>query len=156
MHCVNAVRDDLHDYAAGVLANLTQHLSTKPLDARSFGNVNCAILHRLGNLQTEIVTIQPGQLIPLHTHPGVDSVDLLVAGMIDLTVGDLRIPKPLKRVGVRIPQDCPHGGEAGAEGVTFLSCQRWAVPPSYIGLAWRGEPCSVLHHRMIGALEGLR
>lgn len=152
MRCINAVRDDLHDYAAAVLASLDEHLGAPAVASRDFGTVACRVVHRLGNLQAEVVVMRPGAVIPAHTHPGVDSIELLVAGNIALQVGPLRIARerPLRRIGVRIPQDAPHGGVASQEGVTFVSCQRWdSGVPSHIGLAWRGVPCSDVHQRLL-------
>lgn len=151
MRCVNAIKDDLHDYAAAVLGAMEGVLSGSPVEVADFESFNCEVLNRVGRMQVELVTIKPNVWVPLHSHPGVDSIDLLVAGTVALTVGDLTIRRPLKRLGVRIPQDCMHGGKVGSDGVTFLSCQRWNRQPDFIARSWIGWPvnrthASIVHH----------
>lgn len=155
MRCLFAVKDDLHDYAAAVLARMQEHLARRPLAVQTFAGFDCAVLHRVGNMQAELVQGKPGEVIHMHTHPGVDSIELYVAGHFTLKVGERLIPRPIKGAGVRIAQDAPHCGKVGEEGVAFLSCQRWATPPSFIAMSWRGRALSDEHARMIDHLEAV-
>lgn len=157
-------RDDLHDYAQAIRHRLLEVLASAPIAAQAFGNFNCAVLHRLGNLQAELVQIRPHQRIPMHVHPLVSSVDLLVAGDVELNVGGKRIAHGydaarraafMKRAAIRIEANAVHGGATGSEGVTFLSCQRWATLPHHIALSWAGAPCNPVHERLLEAAGGL-
>jgi hypothetical protein len=125
--------------------------------------VDCAVVHRLGNLQAEVIRIDAATFIPSHVHPGVDSIDLLVAGDIDLVVSGKRIAEGyskgrreafLKRAGIRIAQDAPHGGSSGEEPVVFVSVQRWAMAPTHIGYSWKGTASSPTHERILDELAG--
>lgn len=158
------VRDDLYDYAEAVRARLAEVLGTKPIAARDFGNFDCAVLHRAGSFQAELVHIQPDQRIPPHVHPHVSSIDLLVSGDVDLVVNGARIAHGyaaerrmsfMKRAAIRIAANVVHGGVTAGEGVTFLSCQRWAVPPHHIALSWAGAPCTKVHEELLDAVGGL-
>lgn len=158
------VKDDLFDYAEAVRARLAEVLSTKPIAARDFGNFDCAVLHRSGNLQAELVCIQPGQRIPLHVHPHVSSIDLLVEGDVDLMVAGKRIAHGydaarranfMKRAAIRIGANVVHGGSTAGEGVTFLSCQRWAKQPDHIALSWAGPPCTRVHEELLETVGAL-
>lgn len=155
MRCLFKVEDDLHDYAEAVQARMSEHLAAKPLSLQSCGGFDCAVVHRMGNLQVELVHISPGEVVPMHRHPGVDSIDLLVEGNVSrFQIGDHSVSRFVRGMGLRIAQDAMHGGTAGMEGVLFLSCQRWAMQPSHISLVWRGDPCSVEH--MSQLLEAVR
>lgn len=158
------VRDDLFDYADAVRARLAEVLAAKPVAARDFGNFDCAVLNRVGNLQAELVHIQPNQRIPLHVHPLVSSIDLLVAGDVALMVRGKSIAHGysaerraafMKRAAIRIENNAVHGGVTGPEGVLFLSCQRWGVPPHHIALSWAGPPCTETHEAMLEAVGAL-
>lgn len=156
MRCINMVRDDLHDYAEAVLASMETYIHfDEYVDIELFGGFQCIVLQRSGNMQVEYVGIGPNVVVPPHSHPGVDSIDLLVKGSVSLTVGDLHIPRPIKRLGVRIGQNVTHSGVAGADGVRFLSCQRWNRKPDFIARSWIGEPVSDKHARLIDHLQAV-
>jgi hypothetical protein len=157
-------RDDLYDYAEAVRARLAEVLASKPIAARDFGNFDCAVLHRTGNLQAELVQIQPDQRIPMHVHPHVSSIDLLVAGDVALVVNGKRIAHGydaqrrssfMKRAAIRIGANVVHGGTTAKGGVMFLSCQRWAVAPHHIALSWAGSPCTKVHEQILETVGGL-
>jgi hypothetical protein len=117
-------------------------------------------VHRLGELQAELIRIEGDQAIPMHTHPGVDSIDLIIAGDIDLIVGGRCIAEGhsrerraalLKSFGIRIAQDAPHAGRTSIDGILYVSCQRWRTTPSHIPLSWVGAPCTDAHQRLLDA-----
>lgn len=164
LRCLFGVKDDLHDYAEAVRGRLAEHVAGPHLSALASENWDCAVVHRTGALQAELIHIRPNERIPPHLHPDVDSVDLLVSGDIDLVIAGKRIAEGygserreafLKRAGIRIAANAPHGGTTGPQGVVFVSCQRWAIPPSHIALAWAGAPCTPGHARMLDALKGI-
>lgn len=156
MHCLNAIRDDLHDYAEAIQRRMVETLGVRPVDAMTVASFECAVLHRAGLFQTELVRIKPFVCVPMHSHPGVDSVDLLVAGNVwQFRIGTHTLKRFVKGMGLRIASTVPHGGVASEAGVMFLSCQRWAVAPSFIAREWQGEPVNDTHARMIDALEAV-
>lgn len=159
MHCYGAIRDDLHDYAAEVKARMFEHLASNPLAVRSFGTFDCCVLHRRDRLQTEIVMIDPGAVIPRHTHPNVDSIDLLVRGNVSaFEIDGTTLTRFVRGMGLRIPAGAPHGGTALAEGigVWFLSCQRWRVPQKHIALDWAGAPVTSAHGKLLEVFGRVR
>lgn len=156
LRCLFAVADELHDYAEAVNARMIEHLASRPLALQDLGSLDCAVLHRAGALQAELIQIHPDRRIPVHSHPGVDSIDLLVSGnVISFQIWQERLFKFIPKIGLRIAQGAPHGGVAGPEGVAFLSCQRWVRPPSHITLAWRGRPINDAHEQLLEELAVL-
>jgi hypothetical protein len=165
LRCLFGVKDDLHDYAEAIharLAEFAQHDSLADLDSAQWA---CRVVNRTGNLQAELIRINPCEVIPQHIHPHVDSVDLIIAGDIDLVISGKRIAEGyskdrrssfLKRAGLRIAANAPHGGSTGPDGVLFISCQKWDVPPSHIALAWAGPSCTAEHARMLETLGRIR
>lgn len=156
MRCFNAVQDDLHDYTAEIQARSIEVLASRPIAVRDFGNVDAVVLHRTGLMQTELIQIQPHAVIPTHSHPGVDSIDLLVSGNLErFEVAGQRVGRLLHGIGIRIAASAAHGGKATGAGVLYLSCQRWDRLPSHIGLAWRGAPSCEEHRNLLKMAEGL-
>jgi quercetin dioxygenase-like cupin family protein len=154
--CLNGVQDELHDYAEAINARLAEHLEANPVAIADFGNFEGIVLHRAGQLQAELITILPSAKLPNHVHPHVDSVELLVEGNIRFNVDRLHITRLIKNAGLRIPAKVPHGGTADPSGVAFVSCQRWAVEPSHVGLDWLGVPATLAHAQMLDALQAVR
>lgn len=156
MHCLNAVMDDLHDYAEAIQRRMFDLAKSDAIDFLRVGNFDCEVLHRKGRLQTELVEIKPGAVVPQHCHPGVDSVDFLLRGNVaGFDIAGRHLKRFVQGMGLRIAQDAYHGGRAGPEGVAFLSCQRWQEAPTFIAKAWRGEPVNDRHARMLDALEAV-
>lgn len=162
LKCLFGVQDDLHDYAEAVRARLDEHLKAAPLSSLANEQWDCAVVHRAGQMQAEVIRIGPNERIPPHLHPHVDSIDLLVTGDIDLVISGKRVAEGysserraafLKRAGLRIAANAPHGGATLGEGVLYISCQRWAIPQSHIALAWAGAPCSESHARMLTTFD---
>ena len=151
MRCLNEVRDELHDYTAEICGRL---MELKPLHEIVSDNFNCAVVHRSGLFQTELCRIQPGHRIPLHRHPGVDSIDVSIAGRGLFTVGGIEVPS-IKRYAVRIGQDVWHGGQNGNDLFIFASCQRWNREPSHIVLTWEGPACTPAHERLFKTMKDI-
>jgi quercetin dioxygenase-like cupin family protein len=154
MRCLNAIKDDLHDYAEVVQRCATELVPSLPSNAVDFGAVRCHILHKSGSLQTELIRILPDSIIPPHNHPQADSMDLLLDGNVrEFTIGDMRVTRFIKGIGLRIPRLVVHGGVSGTYGMLFLSCQKWSCPPSHIALSWVGAPISRTHERLLEVLD---
>lgn len=154
LRCLGAVQDDLHDYAEAINARLGEYLEANPIAIADFGNFEGIVLHRIGRLQAELITLLPGATLPSHVHPFVDSVDLLVDGNVcAFRIGNHNINRFVKGVGLRIPAWAPHGGTASQAGVAFVSCQRWGTTPSHIGLNWLGAPAADAHREALATVR---
>ena len=104
--------------------------------------------------QVQLFTVEPNTVIPIHTHPNVDSYEVSLSGMELILNDKVALPRwqanlpdptndlPLSRYGVvRVLPDYPHGGSAGKNGGTFMSVQRWlnGVKPTSVAHDWGGE-----------------
>lgn len=117
------------------------------------GNVMSGIWYRKGNLQVELFMIAGPLIIPEHTHPNVDSYEVLVGGQIRFShSGKWLIPEtyqhdkaedgtsPYRGNTIRVNHNNPHGGIVGPGGAMFFSVQRWlnGVEPHSVALDWNG------------------
>jgi hypothetical protein len=114
--------------------------------------------YRHEQYQVQMFIVPPNYVIPEHTHPNVDSIELYLGGQIKFShkgkwtipEQDLQIPSFMgtscrrgKMIRVR-PND-PHGGIFGEGGGVFMSIQKWlnevephCVSADYVG-ATMGE-----------------
>lgn len=98
------------------------------------------ILDRQHRFQTELFIFPPEvKEVAGHTHPGVDSIELAVAGEFTLTAGGKTFSgnaagHPIGENGLcSIPEDMIHGGIA-KNGACFFSFQHWKIgEPTTIG-----------------------
>lgn len=163
--CLLAEADDLHDYAAAVHASMQDHLRMARRFPIDYGSVKTSILRSDLRFQVEVVTVAPNTVLPLHRHPDVDSIDIMVEGDILIDVegviiaGDYSCERRaafLNGKGLRIAADALHGGVVGPQGVTFLSCQRWKMLPlPSIGLNWAGPRVTPEHDQQLRCLRGV-
>jgi len=117
-------------------------------------DVTAILLYRKGQFQVQMFAVPEGTIIPEHTHPNVDSIEVYVGGNINFShSGKYTCPKeavfandgPLKlsnRRGERIrvrPNDL-HGGIFGEGGGVFLSVQHWlnGVEPHCVAADYNG------------------
>jgi hypothetical protein len=154
--CLNEIRDDLHAYAEGITKRFRM-LATAPacgLASFSEAPVQTLIMHRDGAFQTELCMFGPGVIVPEHHHPGVDSIEWLVAGSLRFKVNGqypeyaraLRGRASWRFAAVRINEADLHTVEVGEKGAAFLSIQRWrGARLTHIGDNWVGAPCSDAH-----------
>lgn len=125
----------------------------RPIEVRNSGNRMSMILYRQPPFQVELVTWMPGTVVPAHTHPNIDSIQLAVSGELALVLGpdedatnDLIErsqtwkASTLKKRPIRIGPGVWHGGKASKAGATFLSFQQWTegVKQTAAGIDWRG------------------
>lgn len=153
---INPAQDDLYDYTEVVRSRLHDLLEKTTIGLNSPGSFNCSVIHRTGKFQAELIKIHPNEKVPLHWHPGVDSIDFFLNGSVDMVVGHIRINRCPKRIGIRIDQHVVHGGVVGPNGLTYISCQKWNSFPSHIAMAWGGEAVTDDHKRILDALESVR
>ena len=118
-------------------------------------DVTSILLYRKGQFQVQMFAVPEHTIVPEHTHPNVDSIEVYVGGNIAFSHSgkyivpkDTIVPKgPLglcSRRGLRVrvrPNDV-HGGVVGEGGGVFLSVQHWlngvephCVAADYTGLA---------------------
>lgn len=126
------------------------------------GNFSGLVLHRSGQFQTQMWICDPGSVIPEHSHPNVDSIQLYVSGSLNLFVRDLVEAAPngtsiqLRERGgnARVLPGQGHSAKIGPMGACFLTFQHWLVdPPSSVEMDWVGEALSDEHRRQLMPME---
>lgn len=159
-YCYFGVKDDLHDYAESIVARVEDVAKNVPIQTTAFGRMKSAVVHRLGSFQVELLTLEPKEHLPLHTHPGVDSIDYLLNGSLMLMLSGQRFAYAARKgqgYGMRIAQDAPHGGYSGRHGLTFVSIQRWNRNPlPSIALNWSGSLYNDIQRRLIDDLASVK
>lgn len=118
-------------------------------------DVISVLLHREGQFQTQMFIVPPCTVIPEHTHPNVDSIEVYAGGQIYfshsgklVTTKENCTQEPEEKLGlsthrgltIRVKPNDPHGGYFGENGGVFLSVQHWlndvkphCVAADYIG-----------------------
>ena len=122
-------------------ALVARRLDLRAVAMRTFGNITCTVLYRSGCWQAELITIPGYTVVPLHRHNRVYSCDVMVGGTVDLVMGG-RVTHLVKADELdetrmlQIPRRRWHGGQAGPDGVAFLSFQKWDGVPSFVSDDW--------------------
>ena len=100
------------------------------------------VIYRDPPFQVEFVTLIPGQYIPPHHHPNVDSYDISLTGNGEAVVSGRVWTKQIQaqpRVDLRIPvlAGAIHYGFT-FNGAAFISIQKWknGVPLSFLSEDW--------------------
>ena len=117
-------------------------------------DVTCILMYRRDQFQVQMFAVPEGTIIPEHTHPNVDSIEVYVGGNIQLSVGGKHVypaeilfenSGPLKLASrrgerVRVRPDQIHGATIGAGGAVFLSIQHWlnGVAPHCVAADYDG------------------
>lgn len=111
--------------------------------------VSTVVMHRHGQLQTEMIIVDPDYHIAPHKHPGVHSAEIGWCGGIELVVDgvSLSLNRDPRSDGISrnfckwvyIPDDAEHWGISGPEGAVFLSAQLWSdnMQVTRIGSVWQ-------------------
>ena len=94
------------------------------------------VVHRDGQFQTQLFTVEPNVSIPNHRHPNVDSYEVAMNGMTFSHSGRT-IPFKIMRPGMAIyvDHDDLHEAYTLENGGCFLSVQQWlnGVSPTSVG-----------------------
>jgi hypothetical protein len=121
------------------------------------GNVMSGVWYRKGQFQVELLMIVGPWIIPEHTHPNIDSYQVLLGGQIRFSRhGEWLTPEtyqvdinddgtsPYRGQRIRVNHNDLHGGVVGPEGVMYFSVQHWlnGVEPHSVGLDWNGRTAS--------------
>ena len=125
-------------------------------------NVTSVLLHRKEQFQIQMFIAPPHTIIPEHTHPNVDSIEVYAGGQVHFSYyGKILIPEEdciedcysefglaAKRgVTIRVKPDDPHGGYMGENGGIFLSVQHWLndVKPHCVAADYTGKTMGPHH-----------
>src|SRR5437763_5514736 len=124
-------------------------------------DVTAILLYRKGEFQVQMFAVPEGTIIPEHTHPNVDSIEVYVGGNIRFShsgkyvYGEEQL-RPLdgplgcaSKRGTRIrvrPNDV-HGGVLGKGGGVCLSIQHWlnGVEPHCVAADYDGITIDAPH-----------
>jgi len=101
-------------------------------------NVTSILLYRKGQFQVQMFAVPEGTVIPEHTHPNVDSIEVYVGGNIRFSHSGKYVyredelfengPMGLasrRGLTIRVHPNDLHGGTFGKGGGVFLSVQHW-------------------------------
>ena len=124
------------------------------------GHVMSGVWYRKEQFQVELFIVSGPCIIPEHTHPNVDSFEVLLGGQIRFSHSSKwKIPEtyqvdtnidgtsPYRGNTIRVNHNDPHGGIVGPGGAMFFSVQHWLndVKPHSVGLDWNGYTSSEEH-----------
>src|SRR3569833_887532 len=117
-------------------------------------NVTSILLYRRGQFQVQMFAVPGGTVIPEHTQPNVDSIEVYVGGNIRFShSGKYLYPAdklfamngPLglasrRGMTIRVRPNDLHGGAFGEGGGVFLSVQHWlnGVKPHCVAADYSG------------------
>jgi hypothetical protein len=122
-------------------------------------------LFREGQFQVELYISKPNTQAPFHSHPGVDSAFVYLAGNLDFgssdkTFMDLSEYQKEGANGAHMLlgktaealDGSVHTLRVHKEGAAFLSFEHWKEKkPDSVILNWMGEPDGTTHERLLAA-----
>ena len=131
-------------------------------------NAMSLCMFRQGQFQVELYLTEPYSTSPKHTHPGVDSAFVYLAGNIQFNlegrenpdVQQWQKPSPegyhmLLGKTVSSPDGIPHWLKIGPEGGAFLSFEHWKDrDPVSVTVNWEGETVGSEHDKTIDNAKG--
>jgi len=131
-------------------------------------DVTGILLYRKDQFQVQMFAVPEGTIIPEHTHPNVDSIEVYVGGNIMFShSGKYIFPKgevqaltgPLgcankRGATIRVRPNDVHGGVFGEGGGVFLSVQHWlnGVKPHCVSADYDG--LTMGEHHLAGVKYG--
>jgi hypothetical protein len=150
------IDDDLQAFAEEWMSREGQLANAQSLTLADGALVS--VLYREGHFQVEMCAVPGGLVIPPHTHPQADTIEVGIAGALRLTVNgvdpfshvpDERLPKLTKGRGLRINHNDVHGTVVTMPGSLFLSIQRWTGEPKSVLTDYSGAPLGPQHEGML-------
>lgn len=124
-------------------------------------DVTAILLYRKDQFQVQMFAVPEGTIIPEHTHPNVDSIEVYVGGNIRFShSGKYVYPEdqlyalsgPLgcafkRGTTIRVHPNDVHGGVFGEGGGVFLSVQHWlnGVKPHCVAADYSGTTMGEHH-----------
>lgn len=127
-------------------------------------DVTSVLWYREGPFQVQQFIVPPHYIIPAHTHPNVDSMELYLGGEMEFTCGGKFLiseeeAHALGKYGeaamrgrvFRIRPNDPHGGKFGPNGGVFMSIQHWlnGVKPHCVSLDYNGQVMGADHFEKV-------
>jgi mannose-6-phosphate isomerase-like protein (cupin superfamily) len=113
------------------------------------GSIIGTVLYRKNEYQIQLFTVKPNTVIPPHSHPNVDSMDIYLSGDIEFWVDQDQVLKQeehgptedgtSRKMGrsFRVLPGQEHSAKIGAKGGAFLSFQLWLKDkPTNVGDDW--------------------
>ena len=102
-------------------------------------DVTCILMYRRDQFQVQMFAVPEGVIIPEHTHPNVDTIQVYVGGSILFSLGGhfvypekqlFAMNGPLKCASkrgytMRVGPNDKHGAVAGPGGGVFMAVQHW-------------------------------
>ena len=130
-------------------------------------NAMSLCMFREGRFQVEMYLTKPGSTTPPHTHAGVDSAFVYLAGNIQFYLEGRDNPdvqqwqKPNKNgnhflLGTTVdsPDMTPHWLNIGPEGGAFLSFEYWKnEDPVSVTVNWQGQTVGTEHDKTIESVK---
>lgn len=146
--------DELERFCASFLKKMPV-LGAVPLQGAvsMIENVTSILLYRRGQFQVQMFAVPEGTVIPEHTHPNVDSIEVYVGGSIRFSHSgkyvyredELFAQGPMglssrRGLTIRVRPNDLHGGTFGPGGGVFLSVQHWlnGVRPHCVAADYTG------------------
>lgn len=151
------VDDDLQAFASRWL-NESSLWNAQSIAYADGALVTC--LYRDETFQVELCAVPPGFVIPDHTHPNADTIEVTVAGVLRLRVNsrdvyagmtDEYVQRLNRTRGIRINRSDVHGTiePVGTRGALFLSIQKWSCVPASVLTDYLGAPLGEMHRGMV-------
>lgn len=150
---------ELEEYLKFVANDLKISPWISPEDMVSFvDGIHSYTLHREGQFQAQLFTVEPNVIIPEHIHPNIDSFEIAIRGMTLFHSGQILLtPYDTNLIGnaVFVGHDQWHGGCACEKGGAFMSVQQWlnGIKPSSVADDWVGDIIGPLHAKNISEYE---
>ena len=139
---------DVVDFTKWYLDNDMPYLPPEKQEVFSTDDASSVCVFRHRRFQLEIYLIKPEPLIPMHEHPGVNSIEIPANRWNTLTIEDL--------MNARLGPGMSHGlgikERAKNSGFLLYSSQHWVdekLPMNTIGAVWKGHTVGPLHENLI-------
>lgn len=125
------------------------------------GNFTGITVFRKPPYQVQIWTCDPNSVIPEHSHPGVDVMQIYLWGEVHLThqgvqvvgqdmMGEKDGQSAAYGATIHVKPGETHGAKIGPMGGAFLTIQKWIDgEPRSVDTAWDGEALSEDHAKRI-------
>lgn len=137
------LEDFFRDYLSGGLQVKV------PVDAvRMLENSTEVVLYRDAPYQVELITLRKGSRIPSHSHPNIDTYEVILSASDAATAmvgkrkhgGPRSVPRERIMKIVPIRHGMPHSAVPGDKDIALLSIQYWhnGIEPTFITDDWIG------------------
>lgn len=137
----------VEDFARWYVLNGLPSFPPKGAEVFVTDDATASCVFRHGRFQVEIYLIHPDPVIPLHEHPGVESIDLAYSQIVN--IGPDPVFLEVNREGVAHGFDIR--ARAERSGFVMYSIQHWSegIEMSTIGSRWKGQTAGPRHEALI-------